>query len=138
MIGTGTAIFLIAVGAVLRVRPGARFPGRPGVSYAGSDEAGFAGEHDGLGRSRRPTLAKMWQTWVSPVCPAMTTVSLMSALEGPWAISRSTSVSRLVSAPGGAGAGEARDELAGAGGSAAHLRPRPVEPRGPARRRSQP
>jgi hypothetical protein len=65
----------------------------------------FAGEHDGLGRSRRPTLAKMWQTWVWPVCPAMTMVSLVSALEGPRAISRSASVSLFASAPGGAGGG---------------------------------
>src|SRR5260370_31612734 len=41
----------------------------------------------------------MRPTWVLVVCSAMTRVSLISALDRPRAISLSTSVSRLVSAP---------------------------------------
>ena len=41
----------------------------------------------------------MRPTWVLVVCSAMTRVVLISVLDRPWAISRSTSVSRWVSAP---------------------------------------
>src|SRR6266536_1789499 len=44
----------------------------------------------------------MWPTWVLVVCSAMTRVSLISVLDRPPAINRSTSVSRGVSAPGAA------------------------------------
>ena len=56
-------------------------------------------------RSRSPSLARIRPTWVLVVCSAMTRVSLISALDRPRAMSRSTSVSRLGerAEPGGDG-----------------------------------
>src|SRR5215472_676714 len=84
------------------VRAGYDLPGvtRP-VSYATTTA---------WARSRRLSLARMRPTWVLVVCSAMTSVPLISVLDRPRAISRSTSVSRRVSAPsvggdGGSGRG---------------------------------
>jgi HAMP domain-containing protein len=58
-----------------------------------------------LGRSRRFRLARMWRTSVLAVSSVMTSLPLISALDGPRAISRSTSVSLGVSWSSTAGGG---------------------------------